>query len=48
MLGAVNGSFADDTAVGVTNASVSHVAEIATNAPINRFITEMLPSVREY
>ncbi len=38
---------ADDSAVGVMNASVSNVAEIATNAPVNRFITEMLPSVRE-
>ncbi|BBZ19437.1 hypothetical protein MGAD_37720 [Mycolicibacterium gadium] len=39
-------SAADDTAVGVMDASVSTVAEIATNAPANRLITEMLPSVR--
>lgn len=40
-------SAADDGAVGVMNASVSNVAEIATNAPVNRLITEVLPSVRE-
>jgi hypothetical protein len=38
---------ADDSAVGVMDASVSNVANIATNAPVNRLNTEMLPSVRE-
>jgi hypothetical protein len=38
---------ADDSGVGVTNASASHVAEIATSASASRLITEMLPSVRE-
>jgi hypothetical protein len=37
---------ADDGAVGVMNASVRIVTEIATNAPVNRLSTEMLPSVR--
>ena len=39
---------ADEGAVGVMSASASLVAEIDRELPVNRFVTEMLPSVREW